>query len=169
MITNSKESLINKSAANRHSCISTRKRMPVRFVPSVPVNKKAVKITQDNVVTEPSIEEELERHIIEENQLESVENQLINVAVNDKPEQQIIEEIPEIIIENQPIEVQPKEEPVKASTMEDSVKTTVNEVPVERNVEIEQRTVSKIPDNRVVNTGRHYTYNSILGTHIRHD
>lgn len=53
--------------------------------------------------------------------------------------------------------------------MEDAIKTTVNEVPVERKVEIEQHNVSKILDNRVVNTGRHYTYNSILGAVIRHD
>ena len=134
MITNSKESSINKSTINRHSCMLIRKGAPVRFIPSAPVDKNRVKKQQENAATEP--------------------------AINDEPEQQIIEEIPQIIRKNLAVKAQPKEEPIKAA---------INDTPIERKVEIDQRNVSKIMDNRVVNTGRHYTYNSILGTRIRYN
>lgn len=153
MITNSKESSINKSAVNRHSCMLIRKGAPVRFIPSAPVDKNRVKKQQENAAIEPSINDEPEQQIIEEYPKEFIENQAINIVINEEPEKQIIQK-------NPPAKIQPKEE---------SVQPTVNDVPVERKVEIDQRNVSKIMDNRVVNTGRHYTYNSILGTRIRYD
>lgn len=161
MITSSNEPYINKSAVNRHSCIITRKRAPVKFIPSAPVNKNTVKKKQEKTAIETVINEEPEKQII-------LENRPINIAVNEEPEKQIVEENYQESVENQPIEPSVNEEPIKVSLIEDVIQTTVN-TPVERKVEIKQHNVSKILNNRVVNTGRHYTYNSILGAVIRHD
>lgn len=145
MIASSNDSAINNSAINRHSCISRRKHAPVRFVPSAPVNKKAVKKQQKIIAIEP--------------------------VVDDEPKQQIVEEtVPrciEKIPESKPIEEKIEQGPIKVVSMEDAVHTAVNNAPVERKVKVEQQqNITKILDNRTTYTGRHYAYNSILGTHI---
>ena len=145
MITPSAEPFIHKSVINRHSHIVRRRNVPLKQIPSKPVENVIVKKISKKIHAKPVIKEEtIRQEIIEE----------------------IVPEYIEDTLESTPIEEQIKQEPVDISSMEEAIQTEVNDAPIEREVEIEQRNTYNVLGNRTANTSRHYTYNSILGTRV---
>ena len=145
MITPSAEPFINKSVINRHSCVSRRRNMIPKHVPSKPVETIIVKKIPKKINAKPVIKEEpVQQEIIEEIKPEQIDN---------KPESEPIEE---------PIE----QEPVKVDSMEEAIQTAVNDTPIERKIEIEQHNTYNVLSNRTANMSHRYTYNSILGTRV---
>ena len=141
MITPLTEPSINKSVINRRSCISRRRNMIAKQTSSKPMEKNIVKKSPKIIDIKPVVKKEC-------------------------IQQEIIEEIKPRYIENKPTEERIKQEPVNTDSMEEAIRTAVNDTPIERKVEIKQHDTYNIFDNRTVNMNPHYAYNSILGTRV---
>ena len=151
MITPLTEPSVNKSVINRHSCISLRKQRTVIRAPAKPV-KPIVKSTPKKIQQCPAVKEEPKIESVKE----IIHEEIITQPIKELPQQTIVEEK----ISMKPVEI---------DATESAITTTVNEVPVERKIEIEQRNSTNIHNNVVRNTGHYYTYNPLLGSRILHN
>ena len=145
MITPSTEPSINNSVINRHSCISCRRKKIAKQIPSKPVEKNIVKKIPKMIDIKPVIKKEpVQQDTFYEIEPEYIENKS----------------------ESKPIEEHIKQEPIDIGSIEEAIQTAVNDVPIERKVEVEPHNTYNVLSNRTVNTTHHYTYNSILGTRV---
>ena len=148
MITQLTEPYINKSVMNRHSCISRRRNVMVKQIPSKPIEKNIVK----TIPKKPDIKRMIKEESIRQNKKQVINKSEPENVDNESESKQIKELI--------------KQEQITVDAMEDAIQVAVNDVPVKRDMAIEQCNTSKITGDKTVNIRNRYVYNSILGSRV---